>query len=291
MLYPRRFNPIATHDNKWGWYPASRIGAIASMPGKFCDFYKKWRKRNAPLRKEGAPDERLEWQIYQGLVGFWPYPFDLFKIWLQKSMREAKIPGQTDWLNQRREWEEPVYQFVYSLYFSSDCARFREELSALVEALDPLARHAALGQLVLMMMCSGRPCFYQGDEVWEMQGVDPLNRRRQDRQGHEWLLAQIPRVDSSPSRQTNRLQMIRRLNMLRAELPEAFGAQGSYTALDAGEGVLSFARGPDKEVIVQVPQRPGMRKRVPAGYQDLLHDISPAHGVYVRRGLTETFGS
>jgi (1->4)-alpha-D-glucan 1-alpha-D-glucosylmutase len=286
--YPRRFNPVATHDNKWGHWPVSRMNALTLIPGRFGAFYDKWNALNRDLRTNGAPDNRLEWQIYQALVGFWPYDIKLFKVWLEKTMKEAKL--QTNWITPNREWEDGVYKFVEALYESPACAGFRQDLEELVAEVDPLARHAGLGQLVLMMTAPGRPVFYQGDPFWEMQGVDPLNRLRQDREGQAKLLARVPRPDSTPDRDTDRVVLIKRGNILRRELPEVFGEDGDYEAIDEGPGVFSFARGPQREVIVQVvPQSRYGRKRVPAGYHDLLPELP--HGLFVRNGLTQTFGS
>jgi (1->4)-alpha-D-glucan 1-alpha-D-glucosylmutase len=268
LTHPFNWNAIDTHDTKFGYYVASRIAALALIAEQWCEF--------AERSCKGAPDGRVGWQVLQLIVGTHPFPQDRFATYLLKAMREARL--ETNWITPDVAWETCVIEWARKLLASP---AFLRKLEPLVDQVDRIGRHHALGQLLLMMTVPGRPAFYQGDEVWEKTLVDPDNRLPQDWDARMQLLQGV--LGGAPvSSETDRMHMIRRaLIGARAEYPEDFGKNGTYRPEDVGEDAVSFSRG--ENVRVWVPLRPGISKpRCPRGFHDLLPEEGYAQALFVR---------
>jgi (1->4)-alpha-D-glucan 1-alpha-D-glucosylmutase len=94
---------------------------------------------------------------------------------------------------------------------------------------------------------AGVPDLYQGTELWDLSLVDPDNRRPVDYDLRSRLLHNGARLQDWQDGGA-KLALIRRLLVLRREIPEAFDALPE--PVSASRGVFAFRRGP---LVVAVP--------------------------------------
>ncbi len=91
---------------------------------------------------------------------------------------------------------------------------------------------------------------YQGCELVDLSLVDPDNRRPVDYDRRRTLLA-----TPDASLDSDKLRVVSTALRLRRDHPEWFGADATYTPVDAAEGTLAFCR--SDEVVTVVPLRGG----------------------------------
>jgi (1->4)-alpha-D-glucan 1-alpha-D-glucosylmutase len=202
-------------------------------------------------------DPNEEYLVWQTLVGAWPIVPSRLEAYLEKALREAK--RNTNWLEPNEEHERRVKQFVRALYENH---AFLEEFEPFVQEVARAGEHASLGALLLRLTSPGWPDVYQGDAFWSLNLVDPDNRRAVDWRRHRAALAQ-----ETPTHETLKMHLIRRVLHVRAEFPEAFF--GAYEPLDLGPDCVGFVRG--GRVRIVVPLRPGAAV---GGDGDLLHEFA-----------------
>src|SRR5262249_23202374 len=137
-------------------------------------------------------DANEEYLLYQTLVGAWPFEGDTaafherIRAYMLKAVRESK--AHTSWLGPDEEYERVVLRFV-------DTLLDRRRPNAFLAAFQPFqARVAELGiynslaQLLIKTTAPGVPDFYQGSELWDLNPVDPDNRRPVDYERRRTLL-------------------------------------------------------------------------------------------------------
>jgi (1->4)-alpha-D-glucan 1-alpha-D-glucosylmutase len=154
---------------------------------------------------------------------------------------------------------------------------------------------AALGQLLLKLTTPGIPDVYQGDELWDLSLVDPDNRRPVDWAARREALAAV-RGGAAPTRETLKLHLIHRALELRGRRPDAFGREGAYRPVEAGEDVCAFVRG--DAVLAVAPLRAGTSSvlSVPEDLQGAWRDVLTGASVELRASvpvaalLAEGFG-
>jgi (1->4)-alpha-D-glucan 1-alpha-D-glucosylmutase len=264
---PNALLTTQTHDTKRSGDVRARIAALSWLPDEWRDLVDGWRRVNEGLRTGGAPDPNEEYLIYQTLVGAWPIEPERLEAYLEKALREAKV--NTNWLEPDTEWEGAAKRFAHALYGHADFLRTFEPF---VERVAQLGERIALAQTLLKLTCPGVPDIYQGDELWNLNLVDPDNRRAVD-----WRLRESL-VDRTPTRETAKLFLIRSTLELRAQQPEAFA--GAYEPMEAGPGVCAFLRG--GEVLVAVATRERARFEPPLGFVDYLGADLPGLRLLVR---------
>jgi (1->4)-alpha-D-glucan 1-alpha-D-glucosylmutase len=234
---------------------------------------------NASLRVEldGAPvpDGNEEYLFYQTLVGAWP-PVRMtpdehahfvrrIQDYIEKSSKEAKL--HTSWVSPNPGHDDALANFVRAALradpanvFLADFVSFREPV-AMAGMLD------SLSQTLVKIGSPGVPDFYQGSELWDVNLVDPDNRRPVDFAIRRAMLEEIVsdadrnRVDlvekllASPGDGRIKMYIIHCALQFRRENPELF-ATGSYMPLEtSGERaghVIAFARynGCERVIIV-----------------------------------------
>jgi (1->4)-alpha-D-glucan 1-alpha-D-glucosylmutase len=264
---PNALLTTQTHDTKRSGDVRARIAALSWLPDEWRDLVDGWRRVNEGLRTGGAPDPNEEYLIYQTLVGAWPIEPERLEAYLEKALREAKV--NTNWLEPDTEWEGAAKRFAHALYGHADFLRTFEPF---VERVAQLGERIALAQTLLKLTCPGVPDIYQGDELWNLNLVDPDNRRAVD-----WRLRESL-VDRTPTRETAKLFLIRRTLELRAQQPEAFA--GAYEPMEAGPGVCAFLRGGAVLVAVATRERAGFEP--PPGFVDCLGADLPGLRLLVR---------
>jgi len=227
-----------THDTKRAGDVRARIGALAGMHDRWADRVRTWRDITG-----GMEDPNDEYLVWQTLVGAWPIIPTRLEQYLEKALREAK--RHTNWIEPNDDYERNVMRFVRSLYENQE---FLDEFEPFLQDVAAAGEHASLGALLLRLTSPGLPDLYQGDEFWSLNLVDPDNRRPID-----WARRYRAREQPTPTRETMKFHLIRRVLRLRAEHPEAFF--GSYEPLDLGADRVGFVLG--GKIRIVVPLRPG----------------------------------
>ena len=206
--WPHTMLATSTHDTKHGEDIRARLAVLADMPDEWARQAAAWSRvlRAARGDAEGAglPDRNDEYAFYQLLLGSWPaeligaderapdilatYAERLVQV-MRKSLREAKL--RTTWAIPDEEYERGMLAFV-------EAALDPSRLNAFLPLFRPFAQRVArlgvgnsLVQTVLKLTLPGIPDFYQGSELWDLNLVDPDNRRPVDYALREKALAEV----------------------------------------------------------------------------------------------------
>jgi (1->4)-alpha-D-glucan 1-alpha-D-glucosylmutase len=192
---------------------------------------------------------------------------------MRKAMREAKV--HTSWINPSEAYEEAMLRFVDVTLEAPECLPFRRSLASFASRVAWLGMLNSLSQVVLKMTAPGVPDVYQGDEFWDLNLVDPDNRRPVDFTQRQRALGAIEPLldDETPAHE--RVSGVRRLltrwpdgriklfvtaacARLRRRLPDVFlsgGYQPVEVTGDRARHVVSFVRHhPPWRVLVVVPR-------------------------------------
>lgn len=194
--WPHALVSTGTHDSKRGEDVRARLNALTGRPEEWASQVRRWARLNRSLRtsadEEGAPSRNDEYLLYQTLVGSWPADWSTGSIpdkhaleeyrqriddYMIKAIREAKL--RSSWLHPDPAYEDAVSGFVNALLQHPDNT-FVTDMTNFVEQLAPAGVANSLGQLALKFTLPGVPDVYQGDELWNLNLVDPDNRRPVD---------------------------------------------------------------------------------------------------------------
>jgi (1->4)-alpha-D-glucan 1-alpha-D-glucosylmutase len=237
--HPLQLLASQTHDTKRAGDVRARIGSLAGM-AEWGERVRRWRALTG-----GLDDPNEEYLVWQTLVGAWPIVPSRVELYVEKALREAK--RNTSWIDPNERHEAHVKRFVRDLYGNRE---FLDDFEPFVDKVAAAGEHASLGALLLRLTSPGLPDIYQGDAFWSLNLVDPDNRRPVDWERHRRAAR-----DVSPTRETMKFHLARRVLRVRAEHPDAF--LGSYEPLDLGPDHVAFVRGAAVRVVV--PLRPGDR--------------------------------
>jgi (1->4)-alpha-D-glucan 1-alpha-D-glucosylmutase len=265
--WPRTMLATSTHDTKRGEDARMRLAVLAQIPDRWLTAVDTLVAPN-----DDAPDARERWNILQLALSIWPVGVtgapedgddDLRERvvgGMRKSMREAKI--HTDWLNPNDEHERAVEDFIRT-ELRPGTASWR----ALEDLLPDAAWHGAIASLsqVLMKIASpGVPDVYRGTELWDLNLVDPDNRRPYDQELRGRLLRELATLDDPaglletwPDGRVKFLVLQRALATRRSR-PDVF-VGGTYEPLEVtgpcADRVLALGRRSGDDVAVAVAPR------------------------------------
>jgi (1->4)-alpha-D-glucan 1-alpha-D-glucosylmutase len=201
--WPSSLSTTSTHDTKRSEDVRARIDALSEIPGAWKTALglasRAARRHQRVVGGLTAPDRSEEYQLYQALVGAWPFEalegapgadfVDRICAYMIKALREAK--RHSSWLNPWPEYEDAVTAYIRATLDSRKGAAF-------LDALRPLCVRAAhagiwnsLAQTIVKITAPGVPDFYQGTESWDLSLVDPDNRRPVDYAARRALLAEV----------------------------------------------------------------------------------------------------
>jgi (1->4)-alpha-D-glucan 1-alpha-D-glucosylmutase len=281
-LWPNGMNASSTHDTKRGEDVRARLNVLSEAPGEWYRAIRRWRdlNRGAKIKVNGwrAPDANEEYLLYQTLVGTWPlYPMNAgehqayvrrIDAYMQKALHEAKV--HTSWVNPDSEYDKAVTRFVERVL---ECTPGNAFLDDLRQFQAPIARAGiwnSLAQLVVKIASPGVPDFYQGNDLWAFDLVDPDNRRPVDYQARRQMLTQlleqasrdraalVDRLRENPCDGAIKLFITREALQFRRAHRQLF-EQGTYTGL-APEGhrarhVVAFSRALGNQTVVAATGR------------------------------------
>jgi len=255
--WPAALSATATHDTKRGEDVRARLNVLSEIPGAWKAAVTKWRAVNRRHKSDvngWAPDPNEEYLIYQTLAGAWP--------------SEPMDADADDRFRQR------LIDYVRKAL--RDAILDRRRLNPFLQAFLPFqARVAELGvynslaQLTIKITAPGVPDFYQGTEYWDLNLVDPDNRRRVDYDNRQTTLEGLQNCGSPAAdcarelldlRQDGRVKMFVMARALHARRAwRAIFEQGDYVALESSgsrrDCVFAFARAtPHGAAITIVPR-------------------------------------
>lgn len=239
-------NATATHDTKRGEDVRARINVLSELPDE-------WSKLLNKLAG-GFEDRNTEYFLYQTLLGAWPFePFDKIefaeriKQYMLKSAREAKT--HTSWLEENGGYEQALLLFVEKILLNE---KFLESFLPFQKKIAFFGVFNSLSQTLIKICAPGIPDFYQGTELWDLNLVDPDNRRPVDYKKRKALLKEIRDKDAQEllsGKEDGRIKMFLIYKLLNAKI------SGEYIPLVV-EGrfknnIIAFVRG---KVIAVAPR-------------------------------------
>jgi (1->4)-alpha-D-glucan 1-alpha-D-glucosylmutase len=190
--WPHTMLASSTHDTKRGEDVRARINVLSEMPADWRNAVARWSQWNSDkktiVKSTGAPNSNDEYLLYQTLIGAWPSDdecpdvFDSFRTrvsaFMLKAAREAK--AHTSWTEPDGAYEDALTKFVERILSNAGKAVFLEDLRNFARRVTFFGRINSLAQTLLKIASPGVPDFYQGSELWDLNLVDPDNRRPVD---------------------------------------------------------------------------------------------------------------
>jgi len=268
--WPHALSATATHDTKRGEDVRARINVLAELPGAWKAAVARWRALNRRFKTEYGgelvPAANEEYFLYQTLVGAYPFgtlsdeELQAFSRrivdYMRKALREAKV--HTSWLGPNEAYETAVLRFVDAILDRRRAAPFLHEFVPFQARIADIGVYNSLAQLLIKITAPGVPDFYQGTELWDLNLVDPDNRRPVDYTLRERLLREICRsqrelgdadtaADLLAHRSDGRVKLFATTRALacRRTLADVY-RYGEYVALEAAgarrDSLFAFAR-------------------------------------------------
>jgi (1->4)-alpha-D-glucan 1-alpha-D-glucosylmutase len=185
--HPHGLSATSTHDTKRGEDVRARINVLSEIPHEWRRRVAVWQKLNRKHRTvvdgRPTPGANTEYLIYQTLVGAWPIGVDRLRSYLFKAVHEAK--SHTSWVNPNVRYNEAIVRFAEGILDPARSSRFLDDFVAFQSRVAHFGTFSSLGQTLVKITAPGVPDFYQGSELWDLNLVDPDNRRPVD-----WRLRQ-----------------------------------------------------------------------------------------------------
>jgi (1->4)-alpha-D-glucan 1-alpha-D-glucosylmutase len=276
---PHSMNATSTHDTKRGEDVRARINVLSEMPDEWRMKLKSWGKinRRAKSKVKGlrVPDTNDEYFLYQTLMGAFPFSEKIddefihrVKEYAVKSVREAKV--HTAWLQADRDYENAYLSFISKILDTARDNVFLNDFISFQRKISRFGIFNGLSQTLLKITCPGVPDFYQGTEMWDLNLVDPDNRRPVDFKKRIALLKYIQersRYDSLElveelmgTKEDGRIKffLIYKALKVRKELGDLF-RHGRYIPLQTRgkfqDHVIAFARNRENKWAVAIASR------------------------------------
>jgi malto-oligosyltrehalose synthase len=213
-LWPHTMVTTATHDTKRGEDVRARINVLTELPAEWGRRLRRWSALNRRAKSEvdGAPVPSAddEYLLYQTLVGAWPIellgpdepavlPLERFRerinAYMIKAVREAK--QSSNWATPNTQYEAALSGFVHRLLDWDHFCTFLADLQAFATRIALPGMINSLAQAVLKLTIPGIPEIYQGCEFWDLNLVDPDNRRPIDFKRRSAALDVMPRLPAA----------------------------------------------------------------------------------------------
>jgi len=277
--WPHSLNATSTHDTKRGEDVRARINVLSEIPEQWDSKVNHWRQINKRKKSQYngriAPDANDEYFLYQTLTGALPFhksEYETFKkrikTYLIKAVREAKV--HTSWVEPNEKYEKACVQFADKLLIFSERDEFWQDFARFQRKVAGYAIYNSLSQILIKTAAPGVPDFYQGSELWDLNLVDPDNRRPVNFNLRAKLFDQIKndehRNDSNffiellkhPEDGSVKLFLIHKLLSARTKYRRIF-EDGDYipltTAGSKRKHIIAFARKSGKKTAIAIAAR------------------------------------
>jgi len=188
--FPLAISATSTHDTKRGEDARARLNVLSEIPRLWSQQVKLWTRINSSARTrvqdEYAPDRSDEYIYYQALLGAWPADqdepnrefVDRMKQYLAKATKEKKI--HTSWITPSPDYDAAISEFIESTLVGTRAKPFLAQFMPFQKRVAELGMVNSLSQLTLKLSAPGVPDIFQGSELWDLNLVDPDNRRPVD---------------------------------------------------------------------------------------------------------------
>jgi (1->4)-alpha-D-glucan 1-alpha-D-glucosylmutase len=201
--YPHGLSATSTHDTKRGEDVRARINVLSEIPHEWRRRVSFWRKLNRSHRTTvdaaPTPGANTEYLIYQSLVGAWPIGMERFRAYVLKAIHEAK--SHTSWINPNTRYNDAITRFAEAILDPVRSSPFLENFVSFQAHVAYYGALNSLAQTLIKITAPGVPDFYQGSELWDLNLVDPDNRRPVDWQlRQEMLEALTQAAATAPNR-------------------------------------------------------------------------------------------
>lgn len=184
--WPHSMNTTSTHDTKRGEDVRARLNVLSEIPREFGDRIRRWRDLNAchagSIQGTRVPELNDEYFLYQTLVGAYPFSEEgragflpRLEAYMIKAMREAK--SLTSWVEPDAACEKGFAEFLKASLDPSVSPEFLGDFLEFSSRVHRYGVYNSLSQTLLKVTSPGVPDFYQGAELWDLNLVDPDNRR------------------------------------------------------------------------------------------------------------------
>jgi (1->4)-alpha-D-glucan 1-alpha-D-glucosylmutase len=198
--WPHSMNATSTHDTKRGEDVRARINVLSEIPGEWAAHVLKWNAINGEhkqwLKGRELPDRNDEYFLYQSLIGAWPGSeepdsafVDRMQAYMIKAVREAKV--HTEWLKPDSIYEKAFASFIENILRRSESNEFLADFLPFARRISHFGALNSVAQTLLKIASPGVPDFYQGTELWDLNFVDPDNRRAVDFERRKKLLDEL----------------------------------------------------------------------------------------------------
>jgi (1->4)-alpha-D-glucan 1-alpha-D-glucosylmutase len=188
-FWPHSLSATSTHDTKRGEDVRARLNVLSELPEEWETIIRKWSKINSKKKRRmgglRVPDKNDEYFLYQTLVGGYPFSDserslfkERIKSYMIKAVREAKV--HTAWLEPDHQYEDACIKFIEQILDTSKPNEFLETFIPFQRKVAHYGIFNSLSQTLLKITSPGVPDFYQGAEMWDLNLVDPDNRRPVD---------------------------------------------------------------------------------------------------------------
>ncbi len=199
-LFPHALNATATHDTKRGEDVRARLNVLSEKPQLWESKAHHWMRMNQSKKKqidgEKVPDKNNEYLLYQMLVGAWPFNRnqtesfkERLKNYIIKAIREEKI--HSTWIRPNKEYEKAFADFIDEILIHSHENEFLGDFIPFQKKIAHFGIFNSLSQTLIKITSPGVPDFYQGSELWDLNLVDPDNRRPVDYTKRKKILNEI----------------------------------------------------------------------------------------------------
>jgi (1->4)-alpha-D-glucan 1-alpha-D-glucosylmutase len=271
---PYALSATATHDTKRGEDVRARINVLSEIPEEWRRHVAIWQRLNRRHRAivdgRAVPGANTEYLIYQTLVGAWPIDIARLRDYLMKAVHEAK--SHTSWINPDARYDKALAAFAEALLDPARSRAFLDDFSAFHARVAHFGALNSLAQTLIKITAPGVPDFYQGTELWDLNLVDPDNRRPVDWGLRRRLLGDLERALAATSDRAGfafelfkskddgrvKLYLTREALAFRRAQPALFAA-ADYRPLEAlgplAEHVCAFARVAEGGVALTVVPR------------------------------------
>ena len=204
--WPMALNATSTHDTKRGEDARARINVLSEISPQFYAEVEKWStlnlKKKKIIKNKLVPSKNEEYYIYQILLGSFPFESSNLSEYTQrislhmtKVIREGK--NNSSWISPNLQYEEHVKSFVSELLESKKGNTFLEGFIPFQKKIAFCGFHNSLSQTLIKIASPGIPDFYQGSELWDLNLVDPDNRRPVDFEKRQRFLEEMQRLKTT----------------------------------------------------------------------------------------------
>ena len=255
--WPRSLLATATHDSKRGEDVRARLYLLSEVATAWPILTRRWRESHAEAFRAGMPGRTMSELLFQTMVGAWPIDAGRLTAYMLKASSEAK--QRTSWIEPDSGYREALTELVRALLAD---AALVADLSHLISRLVEPGRVTSLAMTLLRLTSPGIPDTYQGTELWQLDLVDPDNRRPVDYARRRRMLDELdgglPPAVAGDADGLAKLFTVRAALELRRRRPELFGERGDYLALPVRgarrDHAVAFARGADPGAVTIVPR-------------------------------------